>query len=278
MFAFLKRSFEKNDASSRNYSVFNYVYDFVSRDNLKTTVILLYSILALTAWKYIPPADHFADSSSGECVLGSLLGSSHVVHPLDGTLSSRITPVGFLWNARKIWSAFVLMGIVPALIVVFVFKEKLSDYGLTPGILKRTITNFFLFLPIMLVLGWLSGNTRGFYNVYPFNPLAGVSWNALFAHSLMYAFLYYLAWEFMFRGFIQLGLTQNIGAAPAVLTQVLASTALHYGHPASETFGCIVGGLLWGFLVYRTKSIFSGWGQHAVLGITLDWSLILKAF
>ncbi|MBP5620551.1 MAG: CPBP family intramembrane metalloprotease, partial [Thermoguttaceae bacterium] len=152
-----------------------------------------------------------------------------------------------------------------------------SDYGLTWGIFKRVVFNFFSFLPVMLVMGWLSGGIREFYDVYPYNPLAGISWRALITHSITYLFLYYLSWEFMFRGFIQLGLTQRLGAVPAVLVQTLASSMLHYGHPASETFGCVVGGLLWGFLVYRTKSILSGWGQHAVLGITLDWSLILKA-
>ncbi len=277
MIAFPNQSSEKRDARSDGYSVIDYIREFISRDNFKTTAILLYSVLALTAWKYVPSAGRFADPATGECVLGAAFDASNAVRPLDGTLSSKTTASLFLWDARKIWSAFVLMGILPSLIVAFVFKEKLSDYGLTVGLLRRTVANFFLFLPVMLVLGWSSGNTREFYGVYPYNPLAGVSWGLLVVHSLTYLFLYYLSWEFMFRGFIQLGLTQTVGVVPAVLTQVLASTMLHYGHPASETFGCVAGGFLWGFLVYRTKSIFSGWGQHAALGIALDWSLILKA-
>ncbi len=268
---------ERPDFRSTSFSVFDYAFSFFRSENIKITIILLYAIFALTLWKYIPSAPQYADVETGTCVLSESFHSSQQVKPLDNTLTSSVTTLQFLWNARKLWGAFFLMGVFPALIVKYVFKEQLADYGLTPGIVSRTLFNLGMFLPIMLALGYMSGNTKAFYHVYPFNPLAGASWSLLVAHSIMYFFLYYLAWEFMFRGFLQMGLTDKLGAVPAVLIQVVASTMLHYGHPASETFGCIAGGLLWGFLVYRTKSIFSGWGQHAALGIALDWSLILKA-
>ena len=243
-------------------SVLDYLRLFISGDNFKTTVILLYAVFALSAWKYIPSPPRFGEPETGKCVLAESFpsGTSEAQHA-----------------TRKLWAAFLLMGVGPCCIVKFVFREKLQKYGLTPGVFKRTLVSFCNFVPIMLVIGWLSGNTKEFYAVYPFNPLAGVSTTALIVHSIMYLFLYYLAWEFMFRGFMQLGLSETIGVGPAILLQVLASTMLHYGHPASETFGCIAGGLLWGYLVCRTKSIFSGWGQHAALGISLDWSLVLKA-
>ncbi|MCX7428481.1 MAG: CPBP family glutamic-type intramembrane protease, partial [Planctomycetia bacterium] len=63
------------------------------------------------------------------------------------------------------------------------------------------------------------------------------------------------------------------GDANAVLVQVLASTLLHIGKPGSEAFGAIFGGLLWGVLVYRTRSLLSGLVQHALLGLSLDWFL-----
>lgn len=277
MTSFPKRPIDAPNVRSASFSVFDYLYNFFLFGNAKTTVILLYAVLALTVWKYVPLTPHFGDASSGACVLAESFNYDGEVKPLDGTLVAQTSVLQFIWNARKLWSAFFIMGIVPMLIVKYAFKEKLADYGLTFGNVRRTFVNFFLFLPLMLILGWLSGDTKEFYNVYPFNPLAGISTLALVVHSVMYFFLYYLAWEFMFRGFIQMGLTDKIGAVPAILIQVVASTMLHYGHPASETFGCIAGGILWGFLVYRTRSIFSGWGQHAILGITLDWSLVMKA-
>jgi membrane protease YdiL (CAAX protease family) len=56
----------------------------------------------------------------------------------------------------------------------------------------------------------------------------------------------------------------------AVLIQTAASALLHIGSPATETFGAILAGLLWGALALRTRSLLSGLGQHYVLGISLD--------
>ena len=262
-----------NDEETFLRFLFRYLLAFIQGKNLKTTVILLYAVFALTFWKYIPPAPQFANPETARCVLE--LDGQPLLRPLDGTL--RPSPALFLWNARKIWAAFFIMGVVPACIVKFVFRERLVDYGLFPRSPKRIATSSLCLIPLFLVMGWASGYTKGFYSVYPYNPFAGASWTGLLVHSAMYFFLYYLAWEFMFRGFLQLGLAQTLGAAPAVLIQVVISTTLHYGHPMSETLGCVAGGILWGFLVLRTKTIWSGWFQHAVLGIVLDWSLVLHA-
>jgi membrane protease YdiL (CAAX protease family) len=62
-----------------------------------------------------------------------------------------------------------------------------------------------------------------------------------------------------------------VGAANAVLIQVMASSLLHLGRPASETFGAIGAGVLWGVLAFRTRSLLSGLLQHALVGIALDW-------
>ncbi len=62
-----------------------------------------------------------------------------------------------------------------------------------------------------------------------------------------------------------------MGATNALLVQVLASVLLHIGKPVSETYAAIAGGLLWGLLAYRTRSLFSGMLQHYLLGIALDW-------
>ena len=250
----------------------------VFMQGFKPTVILLYTVLALTIWKYVPNAPRITVTEPSASAPAIALGDERVqVNFLTSDTPPSYGVVDFVWNARKLWLAFFLMGVIPACIVKFVFREKLADYGLSFGVKRRTLVNILLFLPVFVVMGWLSGADTGFYAVYPFNPLAGVSYGALITHSIMYVTLYYLAWEFMFRGFIQHGLLDVSGAPTAVCVQVLASTMLHYGHPASETFSCIAGGLFWGYLALRTRSIFAGCCHHAVLGVLLDWSLILNA-
>lgn len=293
------------DDKSMFRGMFGFVRDLLSPQNRKATIILCYAVFALTLWKYLPSAPRFADPETGKCVLGAQtfendnIGAvfeksnavptsansteslnSKPIKPLDGTLSAETTPLRFLWGARKHWAAFLLMGVFPMLIVKFVFREKLSDYGVGFGDRTRTIRSFLMLAPILFAVGWASGlgdAGRAFYTVYPYNPAAGVSWTTLILHTVSYFCLYYFAWEFMFRGFLLRGLAPTVGFSTAVWLQVVISTALHFGHPAAETFGCIAGGLFWGFLALRTRSIFSSWGQHALLGIALDWSLILAA-
>jgi membrane protease YdiL (CAAX protease family) len=91
-------------------------------------------------------------------------------------------------------------------------------------------------------------------------------------HAAAYL-LFYLGWEFQFRGFMQHGLRETMGDANAVLVQVLASVLLHIGKPATETYAAIAGGLFWGVLAFRTRSLLSGMLQHFLLGLSVDFFL-----
>ena len=240
--------------------LFTVVRNYCQKENVKPAVVLLYTILALTLWKYLPCPERLADT--------------------DGT---RILPEGisvtwleYLWGARKMFSAFLLMGLIPVLIVRFGFRESLADYGLQWGIVKRTVRTLLIMAPIMIVVGWLTGGNLQFYQVYPYNPFAGLSYGALTAHLIIYLLFYYFAWEFFFRGFMLHGLKNSCGLVNAILIQTMASVMLHFGHPGVEIFGCILGSLFWGFLVVRTRSILSGALQHAILGIMVDTVLVMN--
>ncbi len=238
----------------------DFLFSFFDKDHWKLTVILLYASVMLTFWKYIPGAGLFADGT------GKVL-----INP------DSLTPTLFILGMKKMMAAFVLMGLIPALIVKFVFKEKLADYGLSLGIKKRTFRTILLVVPFMIVAGWLSGRDDFMYSVYPMNPYAGCGQIAFIVHSLCYLLFFYLSWEFMFRGFMQFGLMKKFGLPGAVLVQTLASVMLHYGNPVPEVLMSVCAGLFWGFYSYRTRSIVSGTFQHAAIGIALDAALIYYA-
>ena len=106
--------------------------------------------------------------------------------------------------------------------------------------------------------------------VYPINKSAGSSPVIFGLHACTYL-LFYVGWEFHFRGFLQFGLCDKLGAANALLVQVMASSLLHIGRSGVEAFAAIGGGILWGVIAYRTRSLLSGLLQHFLLGIALDW-------
>ena len=134
-----------------------------------------------------------------------------------------------------------------------------------------------IIVPFMALAGWLSGKGNFMYSAYPLNPYAAGGALPLAVHSVCYFFLFYLAWEFMFRGFMQYGLMKKFGLPAAILVQTMASVMLHYGNPAIEVFMSIPGGIFWGIFSWRTRSIFSCACQHAAIGILMDAALIYYA-
>ncbi|MDR1290286.1 MAG: CPBP family intramembrane metalloprotease [Planctomycetaceae bacterium] len=186
----------------------------------------------------------------------------------------------FLAGEGKLISAFILFGVVPMLIVKFVFCEKLSDYGVRIGEVIRTLRSFCIAFPLVILIAIISGNSGLFNDVYPFNVglrrcnlSGGLSYKLFLVHAVLYAG-YYWGWEFMFRGFMQHGLSTKCGIGVAILAQTIPSVMLHFGHPTGEVVGSICAGLAWGYLAYRSRSLLSGFAQHTTLGIVLDWKLI----
>ncbi len=215
----------------------------------KPTVILLSSTVLMIAWWYVGSPqfyrEHFAATG--------------------GTAAAVPAVYSFL-------SCFLLLGVVPAVVVKLVLREPLAQYGMQLGDRVRTLRSFLVLGPLFVLGGFISSRTPGVAAYYPINEAACDSAGAFAAHAGWYL-LYYLGWEFHFRGFLQFGLRDSLGATNAMLVQVMASALLHFGKPGVEAFAAILGGILWGWFAYRTRSIVSGLGQHALLGISLDFFL-----
>jgi membrane protease YdiL (CAAX protease family) len=226
---------------------------FFVRNQLKPTVILLYSTLAMIFWYYfsLPFATRL-----------------HLAEMLEENQST-----AFLWGTSKIFSAFLVFGLLPILIVKLIFQEKLADYGLQKGNGLRLIRGTLICVPVMLILGFLTSYNSSYLTVYPYNPAVTNSPEIFLCHAATYL-TYYFGWEFFFRGFLQNGLRDSLGIYHAILIQTMASTMLHFGHPCSEVLASIFGGIFWGILAVRCRSIWSGFIQHSILGITLDWFLL----
>jgi len=223
---------------------------FFSRSRRKTSIILLYAIFAMVTWKSIPVFEP---------------------HLIETKYSCAVTR--FFLNSSKIWGSFLLFGIVPLGLIKFLFRERISDYGFRWGNLRRGLAFFVITVPLMVWFAYLAGTNSNFLKVYPYNPSVLANPSIFPIYAISYC-AYYFGWEFFFRGFLQNGLRGNFGIGNAILIQTLASTLLHIGHPTIEIFASIFAGIFWGIVAYRTRSILSGFLQHASLGIMLDWFLI----
>lgn len=151
-------------------------------------------------------------------------------------------------------SDFFTLFILSTLIIKFILKENLSDYGLQFGDYKTGIQISLLFLLVMLPLIWFVSATESFVQKYPHLHKARESWSIFFIYESG-MLIYMFAWEFIWRGFMLFGLKEKFGYY-AVLLQMIPFVILHNGKPELETFGAIAGGIALGILALRTKSFY----------------------
>lgn len=233
---------------------FRPIFAALGGDQLKPTIILLVSPLLMLTWKYFGSPKYYDD-----CIR---------------ELWPRLVLFGDPEATRAVYSfalCFLLLGVVPALIVKLVFRERLADYGVQLGDRARTVRSFLILAPVFVLVAYLSSSNMAIRGEYPINRSADIILPRMFGYHACTYMLFYLGWEFHFRGFLQFGLRNKLGDANALLIQVMASGLLHIEKPCSETYASILGGLVWGILAFRTRSLLSGLLQHFLLGITLDW-------
>lgn len=172
------------------------------------------------------------------------------------------------------FSDTVVLLFIPILIIIFLIKEKPSNYGLKVGDSKIGIKAVIIFSVFIIIINWFVSSLTGFENTYPLLEDILYSWR-IFLYYEAALFIYLIAWEFIWRGFLQFGLEEKFGIY-AILVQTMPFVILHNGKPPLETFAAIFGGIILGYLAYRTRSIFYGVLIHFVMLFSLDLFVILR--
>jgi membrane protease YdiL (CAAX protease family) len=221
-----------------------------SQENKKPTIILLLAPLVLTTWKYYGTKSFYLAHLSNTLVLFQ---------------SAAMTAEWY-----NFFSAFVLLGVPSIAIIKLVFKESLADYGLQVGDWKFWVPAALVIGAVMVGLSYPSSKDPQYLAEYPLYKGAGDSTQLFATHAFAYL-IFYIGWEIFFRGFMQTGLTPRFGVWGAVLVQVAISCIVHIGKPDSEIYSSILGALVWGIMVYRSKSIWPAITTHWVLGVSLDY-------
>ena len=174
------------------------------------------------------------------------------------------------------WSmAFLLLGIIPMLIVKFVFREKLEDYGLK--FKKPLISILIALLGILFVtpFTYFGAKNRDFISLY---PLVKNSFGSVenFVKAEFFYFLYYIGYEFFFRGFLFMGIRKHIGDWEAIGVSLMATVLLHVDRPEGEMAMAILAGIVFPIIVRKMKTLWPVILIHAYTGISLDYWIILN--
>jgi membrane protease YdiL (CAAX protease family) len=152
---------------------------------------------------------------------------------------------------------FVSFGLVPLAVVLVAFRDQPSRYGLTLGDWRwgsvLVIAGCVAMTPIVLVYAGLP-DVRAFY----------APSNGPIAQLLVTNVLDLTAAEFAFRGFLMLTLVRVIGPF-GVLVAAMPFVFGHLGKPELELFSTLGGGLVYGWLAWRTGSIVWGALGHVYI-------------
>lgn len=152
---------------------------------------------------------------------------------------------------------FVLYAIVPLLVVVAVFRDRPSGYGLRLGDWRvgatLAVAGCFAMTPIVLLFATLP-DVRAYYG-----PSATGLPDLLITNTLDLTTA-----EFLFRGFLLFTLVRALGPI-GILIATLPFVFSHLTKPELELVSTLGGGMLYGWLAWRTGSMVWGTIAHVYI-------------
>jgi membrane protease YdiL (CAAX protease family) len=229
--------------------------ELTKNKNLKTVIIILSTAGLFTLHRYLGSFNFFAANVHRPSLFNDMQASSQY----------------YRWSV-----AFVLYFIVPSLVVRLGFREKLREYGLF--IKKPLIAIFVALLVIAIVSPFLNYGSKmpDLLTMYPAVHNAGASRYLFFKSSLFY-FFFYIGYEFLFRGYLFMGIKDDIGDWQAISVSTLATVILHVSSPVKEMMLSFLLGIVFPLIVKKFKSIWPVVFIHAYIGIAFDYWVIMNS-
>ncbi len=220
----------------------------------RQTVVVLTLAAVLGMWKYT-----FGGRSYFRRELAEVVG-------VDGD--------GF-WGWAYQFGTQGLTGLVlPALVLLLVFKRRPGEIGLGLGDWKLGGTLLGLYLPVVLAGCWVLSAQESFQHKYPLYRAVAEDWQVFLFYELLFL-MYWLGWEYLWRGFVLFGTAHTLGHW-AIFVQMLPFAALHAQKPAPEAYLSIVGALVLGAVVWRCRSFWIAVPFHAVQMMAIDFCCTLR--
>jgi uncharacterized protein len=159
---------------------------------------------------------------------------------------------------------------VPSLLIRFILKERLRDYGLKiRGAFSFAGIYAIAFVLILPVVFYASFSSR-FQITYPF--FVPLDKNDMFPYFFIWEIFYvaqFFALEFFFRGFMIQGLKHDLGIY-SVFVMTVPYCMIHFTKPLPECIGSIFAGVFLGLMSYKTNSVWLGALMHVGVAVSMD--------
>lgn len=216
----------------------------------RSWLLIVVAAVVLTAFYYLTRADLIGVSSPGR--------------------SWTPMTTGPLPSWQHFLAAAIVLGVIPVAAARAIGLRP-RELGLGAGDTRTGLALVAMGLPLAVVAGWIGSAVPAMRAVYPLDAVAA---KANFPGYAALQFLYYGAWEVLFRGVLLFGLRSRFGDRGAVAVQTALSVAAHFGRALNETATAIPAGLLFGFVSLRVRSIWYVAVIHWVVGVSQDWFML----
>lgn len=166
------------------------------------------------------------------------------------------------------WSLVFLLA-VPALLLKVVGID-LKHVGLRIGDARFGLSAALAGAVIAVPLMYVGSFDKGLEATYPWaGAWVGQSLGTIVLWAMIYG-LYYIAFEFFYRGFLQTIVADAWGAPQGIWVQTLAATLIHLGKPMTELIAALPASLIFGALALRSRSVLYSTIIHLVIGLSTD--------
>ena len=169
-------------------------------------------------------------------------------------------------------STFVLLFVISLLVAYFVDKNKPKELGLGIGDWRFGLRWAAIFLGVMLPVVFAVSFTDTFANKYPLSKGSTASLEAFLVWEAV-SLLYFIGWEFYFRGYMLFSLYKYLGAI-AVFVPMIPFVILHSSKPLPEALGAIFVAELLCVFALRAGSFWYGMFVHWIINTAMDVAAI----
>lgn len=168
----------------------------------------------------------------------------------------------------------VVCFVVPAAVIRFGWRESLADYGFRLGRARVWLRDCAVLLVVMVPVVAIASRTEAFHAYYPRFDLArhSAGWWAVSAFGWL---LYFMAWEWFFRGFMLFGLAPRLGPGLAIMVQMVPFAMSHFSKLETEAWASVLAGLALGVMAWRGRSFLGPWALHWLVATAMDLLVIL---
>lgn len=167
----------------------------------------------------------------------------------------------------------LILGVIPVALARRLTGRTLAQLGLGLGNHRLGLKWLAVGVPLAVVAGRIGAAAPAMRAVYPLDPLVDGD-PAQFLPYAALAFLYFGAWEALFRGVLLFGLRERVGSSAANVVQTTVSVTAHFGRALNETFAALPAGLVFGWVTGRIGSIWYVAVIHWLVAVSLDWFIL----